>query len=214
MENLFLPELDLNKPPEFNMKTFGWWSLKNDNLSEYLSISQTFNESECNEIIKLGKSFVMNESKTGDGKGFTDIRKSMNSWIPPCDITQWLYVKVQNLLLEANKHFEFELHSIEPLQFTEYSEQYSGNYGPHIDKFETSHSPNSHRKLSFSIQLSNQDRYEGGELLVYNKKEPIVADKRKGSINFFPSYTLHEVTPVTKGKRYCLVGWCSGPKFR
>jgi len=31
---------------------------------------------------------------------------------------------------------------------------------------------------------------------------------------FFPSYTLHEVTPVTKGTRYTLVGWVHGPAFK
>jgi len=34
-----------------------------------------------------------------------------------------------------------------------------------------------------------------------------------GSISFFPSYTIHEVTPVTSGVRYSLVGWACGPAF-
>ena len=214
MENLFLPELDFNQPPEFNMKTFGWWSLKHDTLQEYIVFEDIFNEHECNQIIKLGKSFKIDESKTGDGRPFSDIRKSLNSWIPPCDLTKWLYLKVQDAVTEANKHFEFELHSFEQLQFTQYSEKYNGNYGPHIDKSNTATTPNSHRKLSFSVQISDQEKYEGGELLVYGSKNPIVANKKKGSISFFPSYTLHEVTAVTKGTRYSLVGWCSGPKFK
>ena len=30
----------------------------------------------------------------------------------------------------------------------------------------------------------------------------------------FPSYSLYEVTPVTKGERYSLVGWITGPQFK
>lgn len=214
MENLFLPELDLSQPPEFNMKTYGWWSLKNDSLEEYRYIEGLFTPAECNEIIKLGKSFAVNKSKTGDGKEFSDVRKSYNSWIPPCELTQWLYEKINHAVNEVNKHFEFDLHSMENLQFTEYDDSYAGNYGKHIDKFPSSSSPNTHRKLSFSIQLSCPSKYEGGELAIFNQRDPIIGNKKQGCINFFPSYTLHEVTPVTKGKRYCLVSWCSGPKFK
>ena len=30
----------------------------------------------------------------------------------------------------------------------------------------------------------------------------------------FPSYVLHEVTPVTKGERYSLVAWLTGKPFK
>jgi PKHD-type hydroxylase len=33
-------------------------------------------------------------------------------------------------------------------------------------------------------------------------------------ITLFPSWSLHRVTPVTKGTRYSLVAWVSGPRFR
>jgi PKHD-type hydroxylase len=214
MENLMLPEIDLSQPPELNMAKAGWWSLKNDSLEEYRFIEGVFTPQECNEIIKLGKSFSIDQSKTGDGRGFSDIRKSRNSWLPPSEITNWVYERIQQAVMEANKHFEFDLHSIENLQFTEYDGDYKGNYGKHIDKFGGASSPNTHRKLSFSIQLSCPSKYEGGELAIFNQKDPMVANKSQGCINFFPSYVLHEVKPVTKGRRYCLVSWCSGPKFK
>jgi len=37
---------------------------------------------------------------------------------------------------------------------------------------------------------------------------------RKGSIIAFPSYILHQVTPVTKGVRKSAVLWLSGPAFK
>lgn len=214
MDTLFLPELDLSQPPEFNMQTFGWWALKNNKLEEYRFIERIFSSAECMEIIKIGKSFLMNQSRTGDGLEFSEVRKSINSWIPPCELTYWIFERVQKAIIEVNKDYEFDLHSIEHLQFTEYDDEYQGNYGAHIDKFPSATNPGSHRKLSFSVQLNDPSSYEGGDLLIYTSKNPMNANKSQGCINFFPSYTLHEVTPVTKGRRYSLVSWCSGPKFK
>ncbi len=213
MENLFLPEIDYTEPPEFNMRTYSHWSLKNDSLEEYRYLESIFSPEEIRNIIKVGWSYVKAESKTGDGEGFSAIRKSKNSWIPPSEISNWIYERIQAAVVEVNKHFEFDLHSLENLQFTEYNSEYKGHYHRHIDKFPTAVSPNSHRKLSFSIQLSDPNSYSGGDLIIYNGTQ-MVANKNMGTINFFPSYTLHEVTPVTEGTRYSLVGWCSGPRFR
>jgi PKHD-type hydroxylase len=33
-------------------------------------------------------------------------------------------------------------------------------------------------------------------------------------MTLFPSFVLHRVTPVTKGTRYSLVAWVSGPPFK
>lgn len=214
MQNLFLPEIDYNAPAEYNMPAFAWWDLKNSSSPDWFTIDNCFSPQECLEIIKIGKIHAINESKTGDGRPFSDIRKSKNSWIPPSEISQWIFLKIQEKINDVNHHFEFDLHSIENLQFTEYDCTYTGYYGKHIDKFPSATSPGSYRKLSFSLQLSNSCDYEGGDLLLYNGKEPIYGNKKMGSINFFPSYLLHEVTPVTKGKRYALVSWIHGPKFK
>ena len=38
-------------------------------------------------------------------------------------------------------------------------------------------------------------------------------DEGVGSTIAFPSFFLHEVTPVTKGSRYSIVTWVSGPEW-
>jgi PKHD-type hydroxylase len=38
--------------------------------------------------------------------------------------------------------------------------------------------------------------------------------KDQGALAIFPSYTLHEVTPVTKNERYSLVCWVNGKQFK
>ncbi len=59
-----------------------------------------------------------------------------------------------------------------------------------------------HRRMSIIIGLSNPDDYEGGELVFpsNNLKYKI----GKGSAVIFDGRLLHEVLPVTKGKRYVL----------
>ena len=38
--------------------------------------------------------------------------------------------------------------------------------------------------------------------------------KEQGTLILFPSYTLHEVKPVTKGERNSLVTWVTGKSFK
>ena len=38
--------------------------------------------------------------------------------------------------------------------------------------------------------------------------------KAQGTLILFPSFILHEVTPVTKGERNSLVSWITGKPFK
>ena len=71
------------------------------------------------------------------------------------------------------------------------------------------------RKLSLVMQLSDPEEYEGGELqIMVGGEKPISINKQKGLVVVFPSWAVHQVTPVTKGLRQSLVAWVSGPNFR
>ena len=70
------------------------------------------------------------------------------------------------------------------------------------------------RKLSYTIQLSDDNEYEGGDLQFGPVVESKPEIRKKGNITIFPSYVWHRVTPVTKGDRYALVGWVHGPTFK
>uniref|UniRef100_A0A6C0AXZ8 GDP-fucose protein O-fucosyltransferase 2 n=1 Tax=viral metagenome TaxID=1070528 RepID=A0A6C0AXZ8_9ZZZZ len=59
-----------------------------------------------------------------------------------------------------------------------------------------------HRRMSIIIGLVNPDEYEGGELVFPNNNLKYKIEK--GSAVIFDSKLLHEVLPVTKGKRYVL----------
>jgi len=218
MENLFLPKIDFSESPELNMSGSSYWALKNPWFQRGYYVPDFLSPTECMEVKKLGNAFPIDQSSTGGGgfTGFNDIRKSYNSWIFPCEISSWFFQKLDKIIKEVNAmSFEYDLHSIENIQYTVYNEEYKGMYGKHVDMGGPANTPDSHRKLSFSIQLTDPVEYEGGDLLLYHDGEtPEIAPKGQGMIAFFPSYTIHEVTPVTKGERISAVSWIHGPRFK
>ena len=143
----------------------------------------------------------------------TDIK-----WIELNDETNWLYKKIVKEINSVNaENFDLILKFVEPLQFSEYHENHQGFYSKHDDCGEKGNLKNfvDIRKLSFSIQLTDEKEYEGGELIFYsNNGEEKVAPKSKGTIVFFNSDIKHEVKPVKKGVRHALVSWVNGPNLR
>ena len=110
--------------------------------------------------------------------------------------------------MELNANiWKFELAGfVEEFQYSEYGPE--GHYTWHID---LGKGPSSTRRLSFSVQLSDPDEYEGGELELHcGGERPIAAPRTFGTAIVFPSFLLHRVAPVRQGLRRSLVGWASG----
>ena len=71
------------------------------------------------------------------------------------------------------------------------------------------------RKLSFSIQLSDPDDYEGGNVQFLDEAgNSYFAPRKRGTIVLFDSRTMHRVLKVTKGTRKSIVGWTVGPRWK
>jgi PKHD-type hydroxylase len=123
----------------------------------------------------------------------------------------WVFRRVTDITLNLNERFfKFDLFGLnEGFQFTNY-EAPSGKYGKHVDRAMNMLV----RKLSISIQLTDPEEYEGGELKLYDGEKETVMDKTQGTLIIFPSYVLHEVMPVTKGERNSLVTWVTGKQFK
>jgi len=61
---------------------------------------------------------------------------------------------------------------------------------------------------SMTLFLSSPEEYEGGELVFSSiENVPMAAKLEAGSAVMYPSNTLHEVRPVTKGERFAAVLW-------
>jgi PKHD-type hydroxylase len=142
-------------------------------------------------------------------------RKTDVAWIGLNSETAWLWEKLSKVIGQVNSQFfRFDLTGCyEPIQLGIYSEQDQGHYDWHIDAM--GNQKTVARKLSMSLLLSNPTEYDGGELQVKTTSDDIrTLEMTKGRAWFFPSYTIHRVTPVTKGTRKSLVLWVGGPSFK
>jgi len=192
------------------------WTLNQRRLPNepYGWAKNIFTPDECEYILNLSKSFDVEDGKVDEqGDVSHDVRRSKISWIRPTPQTEFIFVKIEDALLRVNDAiFQYTLTEIEDIQFSEYHSNYQGMYASHVDDGYDA----TNRKLSFSILLSDPASYEGGDLLLYrySTTRSVNTHKEQGMMTVFPSSTVHEVTPVTKGVRYTLVGWAHGPQFR
>jgi PKHD-type hydroxylase len=193
-----------------------YWFLENKK-NENWAYCSTFTKEHCRDIIDIGKQLQPKDATVFDSENKPSVddsfRVSKISWIYPNKDTSWIFQRCTDVIHQVNRQFfNFDLQFIEGLQFTEYSStNINSFYDKHID---TLYDSGITRKMSFSIELCSPDEYEGGDLVFYFSKNEEAAYKQIGMGNFFPSWTLHEVKPLTKGTRYSLVGWVCGPSFR
>ena len=184
------------------------WNFELDQVNFYAFWNNEFSKEECQTIINIAKNKGLIKGKT---RGESDVRDSKISWLYPIDDMDWVFRRVTDMALSLNERFfKFDLFGLnEGFQFTNY-EAPSGKYGKHVDR--GINTPV--RKLSISIQLTDPEEYEGGELYLYEEDKGILMDKSQGTLIMFPSYVLHEVMPVTKGERNSLVSWVTGKQFK
>lgn len=194
----------------------GGWAFQLDPVENFAFWNDFLTCDECLKVIEIGQqlplesSAVYNNYRDGLSNDVSR-RKSMQSWILPSRDTRWLFTRLSEAVTVLNNHyFKFNLFGlIEGLQFTRYDGPDSF-FIPHIDRGFNMII----RKLSVVIQLSSPDQYDGGELLLYTGKDAYMFPKKLGHLACFPSYTLHEVRPVTRGTRYSLVAWVTGEPFK
>ena len=162
-----------------------------------------------------------------------DKRNSYNAWVPT---DHWIGGFVWHYVMRANReNFLYDLRCIdgESMQYTRYEE--GQFYGWHNDAgLATQYKPvavgnrmeglaqdfvNENlelvRKLSFALQLSDPDEYEGGNVQLLDETgKSYIAPRQKGCMMLFDSRTQHRVHKVTKGVRKSLFGWCVGPRWK
>ena len=186
----------------------------------YAYIENCFNNQEIDLInsycdsTKLEEATVAVQEKSLKLEADHNWRKTDIQWFDRTDIKyKWLFEKLVYNISSINYDFyNFDITVLENLQYSVYKEGH--HYIKHADVKLTKAKDDFQRKLSFTLQLSDESEYEGGELLLYNSEFPQVMQKRKGTLTVFPSYILHEVRPVTRGIRKALVGWALGKDFR
>ena len=211
------------KPTADVASSFNWWLDLTTN-ENWAYAHNVFTPEECEKIIEIGTrgqdATPLTYGSIGGGGGVVPtvedtvgIRRSPVAWIrSDVQENRWIFERLTNQIVGINKQFfNYDLTDIQSVQFTMYDGTEGGFYGKHIDMM---YSGTGTRKLSVSVQLSDPDSYEGGDLLLHTRDDAERPFRNRGTANFFPSWTLHEVTPVTKGVRYSLVAWVQGPRFK
>ena len=79
-----------------------------------------------------------------------------------------------------------------------------GGYDTHVDN---AYMSSGRSDLSFTLSLTDDMMYEGGELEIDSISESFPIKLKQGEIVIYPSTSLHRVCPVTAGIRTVCVGW-------
>ncbi|WGH75637.1 2OG-Fe(II) oxygenase [Tenacibaculum tangerinum] len=140
-----------------------------------------------------------------------ELRKSTVVFIENTPENEWIYNRLAGLAIQCNnERYWFDLLGFHNnLQLASYTE--GDFFDWHLD---FGAGEISDRKLSISMQLSDSDDYEGGDLQFMMNQKIVTAPREKETIIVFPSFMMHLVTPITKGVRKSMVGWIAGPPYR
>ena len=162
-----------------------------------------------------------------------DKRNSKNAWVPS---EHWAGGFVWHYVERANReNFLYDIRNIdgESMQYTQYgvgefynwhndaglSTQYkpvsTGNRQDGLAQDFVNENIELVRKLSFVLQLSDPDDYEGGNLQLLDEAgHSYMAPRKRGTMILFDSRTQHRVLKVKSGVRKSIVGWTVGPRWR
>ncbi|MBL4708223.1 MAG: 2OG-Fe(II) oxygenase [Flavobacteriales bacterium] len=182
------------------------------NYADFLHLENILLLEEINQIRNFWEP-DKTEKATIDSEDVYDdeLRKSSVMFIDNNEGNGWLYHKLATLAINTNnQHYCFDILGFhQELQLTKYT---TGDFFEwHLDFGAGNISA---RKLSITIQLSDSEEYEGGDLQFMINQKVVSAPRKKGTVIIFPSFIMHRVTPITKGIRQSIVGWVSGPPYR
>jgi PKHD-type hydroxylase len=83
-----------------------------------------------------------------------------------------------------------------------------GHYGAHVDNALMGKGAQRLRTdLSLTLFLTPPGEYEGGELVIHTAGMTQELKGEAGNLVLYPSGSIHEVKPVTRGERIVCVGW-------
>lgn len=190
----------------------------------YVCADNYFTEEELDQIEflsklkQLKKSTIVSDA-TGTIEDDSPIRISSNSFHEVTYENAWFFEKLNNAIESINDSvYGFDLYGYKDYQYTEYYGDEKGKYGVHMDLIMTDAKPADlldTRKLSMSLVLSEPEKdFTGGDFVIHQGSSSIKVEARRGTMIFFPSFILHEVTPVLSGVRKSIVLWVEGPKFK
>jgi len=177
----------------------------------------------CDDVIRFSNTLKKRQGQTRDPTpGANDLtnkrhRDSKIIWMSE----KWIYKELLKFVDLANTDakWNFNLGKAEAIQYTRYD---SNNYYHwHVDQVQNDDKTHV-RKLSICVNLTDPKDFEGGDFWI-SIPHPIPEEtknmrldfmKKRGSVEVFPSYIYHRVTPVISGTRHSLVNWVQGANWK
>jgi PKHD-type hydroxylase len=186
--------------------------IRNQNLGHRVMVDKMFSHEECREIIRLADDYPESPAMLEGEIKNSYIRETKVRHFDFNPQNRWIWDRIFRSISQANeKYFRFKLFSFPELQFLEYEE--GGFFDWHVDI--TADALSCTRKLSVIVFLSDPEDYDGGQLTwdMVPALKLKNARMEQGSMIIFPSFQVHKVEPVTRGKRFTLAGWAHGNSF-
>ena len=179
----------------------------NPALAQARVIENVFTAAQCEQIIAIGTKRPREDARV-QSYG-SSARIGHVAWIDPGADTFWIYQRLATVVAWVNQAFRFELLGFsDALQYTVYGAGHKFDW--HVD---IGAGAASNRKLSLTVQLSDESAYEGGALQFISAPERDMP-KLRGAAILFPAYLAHRVSDVTSGVRCSIVGWAAGAPFK
>jgi len=169
-----------------------------------------FTHNQCMSIMIEATLAGMERSKVlKNGKEVKSRSRTCHSaWLPRSDKTEWMYRRMIEATSEINAtNYGFHIDGIQSIQILRY--QPLQRFDWHYDTY-----PDSERKLTACVNLSDPKNYVGGGLRLlgdlYNKEYA----RDRGAGVWFPSCLKHCAKAPWWGERWVLVAWFLGGNFR
>jgi len=177
---------------------------------DILSLNKTnlFNAEECEKIINGCIEDLWLPVKV---IGTKDLHSSTRQKLRG-EVEGFPFENIKSVTKTANEEiYDFKLIGVIDQDFPQiYKYEANDYYNWHMDL--TPMAPS--RKISFIINLSNPEAYEGGEIEFLNIDSAKGATSEQGTCLIFPSWTVYKINPVTKGKKLLILGHIHGSLFR
>jgi predicted 2-oxoglutarate/Fe(II)-dependent dioxygenase YbiX/peroxiredoxin len=182
-----------------------------------LFVPRVFDESICHDLIAFF------EQEGGQPSGTARIEGHRVKWQPDPSVKMRrdVYIKegiwlgrirdllVRRLIPEIKRCFNFQVTQHEVFKLVCYDAATGGYFRPHRDNESID---TQHRRFAMTLNL-NTGEYSGGQLRFPEFGPDLYQPERSGAL-VFSSSLLHEVIPVTSGKRYVLLGFFFGDAER
>ena len=177
-------------------------------------IPAALSPAECASLTTLCAANPMRDAGLVRAGATQQVRRAAVSWLDDLPAASWVIDRMMQLVAAANRDaFHFDLSDFaESPQVARYDAAREAHFDWHSDIGATALAAK--RKLTIVVQLSDPAAYDGGTLDLRPDSTLHAAPTVQGSAILFPSFTLHRVTPVTRGTRWSLTLWAHGPAFR